>query len=50
MERVQKDTVKALAHAYVFNTTQLGICNTRLQGLIDFYKAQQELYDDAGNK
>lgn len=44
-ERIQEDTVKALARGYIVNTSQVGVCNNRIQGIIDFYKAQQEIYN-----
>lgn len=37
--------MKALARGYIVNTSQIGVCNNRIQGIIDFYKAQQEIYN-----
>lgn len=44
-ERIREDTVKALARGYIVNTNQIGVCNDRIQGIIDYYKAQQEIYN-----
>lgn len=36
--------------AYVFNTTQLGVCNDRIDGLNKWVELQMELYKNATGK
>ena len=43
-ERVQEDTVRALAHAYVTNTYEVWKCNNRIQSYKEWLEQQEKLY------
>src|SRR5437870_5618196 len=49
-ERVQEDTVRALAHAYVTNTYEVWKCNSRIESIQQWVLKQQELYNGNNNR
>ncbi|QNO00339.1 hypothetical protein QGX21_gp135 [Pseudomonas phage phiPsa315] len=46
-ERVQEDTVRALAHAYVTNTYEVWKCNNRIQSYRDWLEQQEKIYGNS---
>jgi hypothetical protein len=48
-ERVKEDTVRALAHAYVTNTTEVWTCNNRIQSYKEWLERQEKIYGDGNS-
>ncbi len=45
INRVEEDTVKSLAKAYIKNNQSLSECNTNLKAVRDWVEKQEEIYD-----
>ncbi|WOZ57501.1 pilus machine protein [Pseudomonas phage vB_PseuGesM_254] len=46
LERVAEQTVGALAHGYIVNTTCGGKLNSQLEGISKWAKEQEAIYND----